>query len=163
LTDGATAVADFITATSGAVSFGGTAQAVPVVGLSAAVWADPANPSGWSVPWTVLEPVPLPLAAVATGIALNGTSFTITVPNGTQPVTVDFSNTGGSASLVYQVDRAGNIVTVSPVDLTTTAGMTTFTTAMVAGTPVKVYGIAQFNGTIMGYVVVYFTGTAPIS
>jgi hypothetical protein len=163
LTDGTTAVADFITATSGAVSFGGTAQAVPVVGLSAAVWADPANPSGWSVPWTVLEPVPLPLAAVATVIAPNGTSFTITVPNGAQPVTVDFSNTAGSASLVYQVDRVNNIVTVSPVDLTTTAGMTTFTTAMAVGTPVKVYGIAQANGTVMGYVVVYFTGMAPIS
>jgi hypothetical protein len=163
LTDGTTAVADFITATSGAVSFGGTAQAVPVVGLTAAVWADPANPTGWSAPWAILEPVPLPLATVATGIAANSTAFTITVPNGAQPVTVDFSNTSGSASLVYQVDRVGNIVTISRVDITTTAGMTTFTNAMAAGTPVKVYGVAQFNGTLMGYVVFYFTGVAPIS
>jgi hypothetical protein len=105
--------------------------------------------------------VPLPLAVVATGIASN--AFTITVPNGTQPVTVDFSNTSGSASLVYQVDRVGNIVTVSPVDITTSAGMTTFTNGLTAGTPVKVYGIAQFNGTLKGYVLIYFTGVAPIS
>jgi hypothetical protein len=161
LTDGSGAVADFITATTGAVSFGGTAQPVRVVGLSAAIWGDAANPTGWSAPWTILEPVPLPLAVVATGIASN--AFTITVPNGTQPVTVDFSNTSGSASLVYQVDRVGNIVTVSPVDITTSAGMTTFTNGLTAGTPVKVYGIAQFNGTLMAYVLIYFTGVAPIS
>jgi hypothetical protein len=162
LTDGSTAITDFIAATSGtAVSFGGTAAPIGVVGLSAARWADPANPTGWSVPWTVLEPVPVPLALVQTGIASN--AFTIAVAAGTQPVTVDFSNTSGSATLVYQVDRVGNMVTVSPVDITTTAGMNTFTTAMTAGTPVKVYGIAQSGGTLMGYVVFYFTGMAPMS
>jgi hypothetical protein len=162
LTDGSTAIADFIAATNGtAVSFGGSAAPIGVVGLSAARWADPANPSGWSVPWTVLEPVPVPLALVATGIASN--AFTIAVADGSQPVTVDFSNTSGSATLVYQVDRVGNIVTLSPVDITTTTGMNTFTAAMTAGTPVKVYGIAQAGGTLMGYVVIYFTGMAPAS
>ncbi len=162
LTDGSGAIADFIAATNGtAVSFGGTAAPIAVVGLSAARWADPANPSGWSVPWTVLEPVPVPLALVATGIA--GNAFSIALADGTQPVTVDFSNTSGSATLVYQVDRSGNIVTVSPVDLTTMAGMNTFTTAMNAGTPVKVYGIAQAGGTLMGYAVIYYTGMAPMS
>ena len=162
LTDGSGAIADFIAATNGtAVSFGGTAAPIAVVGLSAARWADPANPTGWSVPWTVLEPVPVPLALVATGVAAN--AFTIALANGTQPVTVDFSTTSGSATLVYQVDRAGNIITVSPVDITTMAGMTTFTTAMSAGTPVKVYGIAQAGGTLMGYVVIYYSGMAPMS
>jgi hypothetical protein len=162
LTDGSGAVADFIAATSGtAVSFGGTAAPIDVVGVSAARWADPANLSGWSVPWTVLEPVPVPLALVASGIAGNG--FTIAVPDGTQPVTVDFSNASGSATLVYQVDRVGDIVTVSAVDITTTPGMNTFNAAMIAGTPVKVYGIAQSGGTLMGYVVIYFTGMAPMS
>jgi hypothetical protein len=162
LTDGTTAIADFIAATNGtAVSFGGTAAPIQVVGVSAARWADPANPSGWSVPWTVLEPVPVPLALVTTGIASN--AFTISVADGSQPVTVDVSNTSGSATLVYQVDRVGNIVTVSPVDITTTSGMTTFTNALTATTPVKVYGIAQAGGTIMGYVVFYYTGMAPIS
>jgi hypothetical protein len=162
LTDGTTAIADFIAATNGtAVSFGGTAAPIRVVGVSAARWADPANPSGWSVPWTVLEPVPVPLALVTTGIVSN--AFTISVADGSQPVTVDVSNTSGSATLVYQVDRVGNMVTVSPVDITTTSGMTTFTTALTANTPVKVYGIAQAGGTIMGYVVFYYTGMAPIS
>ena len=162
LTDGSGAIADFIAATNGsAVSFGGTAAPIAVVGVSGARWADPANLSGWSVPWTVLEPVPVPLALVATGIA--GNAFTIALADGTQPVTVDFSTTSGSATLVYQVDRSGNIVTVSPVDITTMAGMTTFTTAMNAGTPVKVYGIAQAGGTLMGYVVIYYTGMAPMS
>jgi hypothetical protein len=55
------------------------------------------------------------------------------------------------------------MVTVSPVDITTTTGMNTFTTTMTAGTPVKVYGIAQSGGTLMGYVVIYFTGMAPAS
>jgi Domain of unknown function (DUF4382) len=162
LTDGSGAIGDFIAATNGtAVSFGGTAAPIAVVGVSAARWADPANLSGWSVPWTVLEPVPVPLALVATGIA--GNAFSIALADGTQPVTVDFSTTSGSATLVYQVDRSGNIVTVSPVDITTMAGMTTFTTAMTAGTPVKVYGIAQAGGTLMGYVVIYYTGMVPMS
>jgi hypothetical protein len=42
-------------------------------------------------------------------------------------------------------------------------GMNTFSSALTAGTPVKVYGIAQSGGTLMGYVVIYFTGMAPIN
>jgi hypothetical protein len=161
LTDGSAAVSDFIAASNGTVSFSGSAQPIDVVGLSAARWADPANPTGWSAPWTVLLPVPLPLASVATAIA--GNAFTITVAGGTQPVTVDFNDTGGLATLVYQVDRSGNVVTVSPVDITTSSGLTTFTDGLTAGTPVKIYGIAQAVGTLKGYVVIYFTGLAPIS
>jgi hypothetical protein len=161
LTDGSTAITDFIAATNGTVSFGGSAPPIRVVGLSAARWADPANPAGWSAPWTVLLPVPVPLALVATGVASNG--FTIAVATGTQPVTVDFSNTSGSAALVYQLDRVGNIVTVSPVDITSASGMTTFTDNLTAGTPVKVFGIAQADGTLKAYVVIYYTGMAPMS
>ncbi|HEY4974393.1 MAG TPA: DUF5666 domain-containing protein, partial [Steroidobacteraceae bacterium] len=161
LTDGSTAIADFISATNGSVSFGGGAPPIRVVGVSAARWADPANPTGWSAPWTVLLPVPVPLASVATGVAGNG--FSIAVANGTQSVTVDFSNTSGSAALVYQVDRVGNILTVSPVDITSASGMTTFTDNLTAGTPVKVFGIAQADGTLQAYVVIYYTGMAPMS
>jgi hypothetical protein len=161
LTDGSAAVSDFIAATSGTVSFGGSAPAVPAVGLSAARWADAANPMAWSAAWAVLLPVPLPLASIATGVAAN--AFSITVAGGTQPVTVDFNNSSGSATLVYQVDRSGGIVTVSPVDITSSSGMTTFTNALTAGTPIKVYGIAQSDGTLKGYVLVYFTGMAPAS
>jgi hypothetical protein len=161
LTDGSAAITDFIAATNGTVSFGGTAQPIKAVGLSAASWADPANPSGWSAPWTVLLPVPVPLALVATGVA--GNAFTIGVANGTQPVTVAFNDTSGSAALVYQVDRTGNILTVSSVDIATASGLTTFTSNLTAGTPVKVFGIAQADGTLQAYVVIYYTGMAPIS
>jgi hypothetical protein len=160
-TDGSTAITDFIAATNGTVSFGGTAAPIRVVGLSAASWADPVNPTGWSAPWTVLLPVPVPLALVATGVASN--AFTIAVANGTQPVNVDFSNSGGSATLVYQLDRTGNILSVSPVDITTAGGMTTFTDNLTAGTPVKVFGIAQADGALKAYVIIYYTGMAPIS
>jgi hypothetical protein len=160
LTDGSTAVSDFVAATSGGVSFGGTAPPIKVLGSSAATWADPANPTGWSVPWTVLLPAPVPLAAVTTAVASNG--FSIGVPDGTQPVTVNFNDTSGSAALVYQVDRSGNIVTVSPVDITTASGLATFTSALVVGTPVKVFGIPQADGTLAAYVIIYFTGVAPV-
>ena len=161
LTDGSAAITDFIAATNGTVSFGGTAQPIKAVGLSAASWADPANPSGWSAPWTVLLPVPVPLATVTTGVAAN--AFTIGVANGTQPVSVAFNSTSGSAALVYQLDRSGNILTVSSVDITTASGLATLTSNLVAGTPVKVFGIAQADGTLQAYVIIYYTGMAPAS
>jgi hypothetical protein len=77
-------------------------------------------------------------------------------------VTVNFNDTSGSAALVYQVDRSGNIVTVSPVDITTASGLATFTSALVVGTPVKVFGIPQADGTLAAYVIIYFTGVAPV-
>ncbi len=40
--------------------------------------------------------------------------------------------------------------------------MTTFTNSLTAGTPVSIYGIAQADGTLKGYVVIYFTGMAPM-
>ena len=55
------------------------------------------------------------------------------------------------------------IVTVSAVDITTSAGQTTITKNLIAGTPVKVYGIPQANATIKAYVVIYFTGTMPMA
>ena len=75
---------------------------------------------------------------------------------------VNLSTVSGSGTLVYQVDRTNGVVTVSAVDITTPAGQTTIATNLVAGTPVKVYGIPQSNGTIKAYVVIYFTGTAPM-
>jgi len=73
---------------------------------------------------------------------------------------VNLNATSGSATLVYQVDWANGVLTISPVDITTTAGQNTLSTNLVTGTPVKVYGIPQANGTIKGYVVTYFTGFA---
>jgi len=83
----------------------------------------------------------------------------MTVAGGTMPVTVDVSSTSGSATLVYQVDRTNNIVTISPVDVTTSAGLTTLTNGLTAGALVKVYGVPQSNGTLQAYVLTYYTGT----
>ncbi len=156
---GANAVGDFVAATGGSVDFGGTVGAVTARGLSDAVWNDPANPNGWSAAAAVLLPSRLPLGDVANGL-VNG-SFTITVPGGATAATVDVGTTAGAATLVYQVDRTNGVVTISPVDITTSAGLSTLANALTAGTPVRVFGIPQANGAIQAYVLTYFTGTQP--
>ncbi len=157
-------IADFVSAVGGAANFG-NGITMPVVGASYAIWADPANSTGWAVPWTIVAPAPLPLATVATGWVQNVTSdsFNIAVTGGTNQVTVDASAVPGSATLVYQVDRNNGIITISPVDLTTSAGQNTVQTNLNLGTPVKVFGVPQINGSIKAYVFFYFTGTAPAS
>ena len=71
------------------------------------------------------------------------------------------SATSGSATLVYQVDRTNGVVTVSSIDITTQAGLTTLTNGLAAGTPVKVYGIPAVAGNLRAYVLIYYTGDAP--
>jgi hypothetical protein len=157
----ATPIMDFVNATGGAaVSFGGTAAPVTASGESYAWWADPASLTGWSVPWTVLDPTPVQLATTAQGFSSgspNGT-ITMTVPGGTKAVTVDMSTVAGSGTLVYQVSRTGLIVTITPEDITTSAGQSAVTSTLITGVPVEVYGIPQANGTIKAYVVLYYTG-----
>jgi len=159
VTTGTGAIGDFVTTTNGAVNFGGTAGSLSAWGASAAVWDDPANASGWSVPWTVLLPTPVPLGTVSTVLA-DGT-FAITVAGGVNPAEVNVSTTSGSATLVYQVDRAGNVVTVTAIDITSNSGLASLTTGLALGAKVKVYGIPQVNGSLNAYVLAYFTGTAP--
>jgi hypothetical protein len=159
VTDGSNAVSAFVAATDGTVNFGGTVGAVSAWGVSYATWDDPANPTGWSAPWTVLLPTPLPLGTVATGLAAD--AFTMSVAGGATPVTIDVSSVSGSATLVYQVDRTGGIVTVTSIDITTSAGMTALTDGLAAGARVRVDGVPQADGTIRAYVLTYFTGTAP--
>jgi hypothetical protein len=156
---GANAVSDFVATTNGGVDFGGTVGSVKTYGVSAARWGDSANTTGWSVPWTILLPAPVPLGTVATGMVNN--AFTMTVAGGTMPATVDVSTTTGSATLVYQIDRSNGVVTISPVDVTTSAGLQTLTNGLSAGTSVKVYGIPQPDGTLKSYVIDYFTGMSP--
>jgi hypothetical protein len=159
LTSGSSAITDFISATDGSVNFGGTVGVVPSQGVSYSVWNDPANPAGWAAAATVLMPSTLPLGTVATALA-NGT-FSMNVKGGSMPATVTLGTTSGSATLVYQVDRTNNIVTVSPVDITTSSGLGTVTTGLATGTPVKVYGVPQGDGTLRAYVLTYYTGEAP--
>jgi hypothetical protein len=154
-----TAVTSFITATTGGVNFGGTVGSVSATGVSFARWADAANPTGWSLPSTVLLPTPLPRGTVATGFAND--AFTMTVPGGATAATVDVSATPGSATLVYQVDITNGVITVSAEDITTGVGLTALTNGLAVGTPVKVYGVPQADGTLKAYVLAYFTGTLP--
>jgi hypothetical protein len=156
---GSNAIPDFEAATNGIVNFGGTAGAYPTWGESYARWNDPIQANAWAVPWTVLMPTTVPLGTAATSYS-NG-SFTMSETGGVNAVPVDLNTTSGSGTLVYQVDRTNGIVTVSAVDITTAAGQATITNNLVAGTPVKVFGIPQANATIKAYVVIYYTGSMP--
>jgi hypothetical protein len=156
LDSGATAVSDFIAATDGSVNFGGVVGAVPSRGVGFGIWNDPANPNGWSAAATVLTPALLPLGFVSTALANN--EFTMTVLGGATAGTVSVSSTSGSATLVYQIDRTKGVVTVSPIDITTSAGLASLTTGLAVGAPVKVYGVPQADGSLRAYVLTYFTG-----
>ena len=155
---GANAIMDFDNATNGAVTFGGTVGLMKAAGESYAIWNDPSAQNAWAAPWTVLTPTKVPPGIAAT--SYNNGSFTVSVTGGTQAVPVNLNTTSGSATLVYQVDWTNGILTVSPVDISTSAGQTTLTTNLVMNTPVKVFGIPQADGTIKAYVLFYFTGFA---
>jgi len=156
---GMTAITDFVAATSGSVNFGGSVGTVPSRGISFATWNDPAFANGWSAADAILMPSLLPLGFVQNGYA-NGT-FTMTVLGGTTAATVDVSTAPGSATLVYQVDCTNGIVTVSPIDVTTSGGLASLSSGLVSTAPVKVYGTPQADGTLKAYVLTYFTGQAP--
>jgi hypothetical protein len=153
------AVGSFVSATGGSVNFGGSVGSVPSYGESFSVWNDPANPNGWAASATILLPSTLPLGFVQSQLANN--SFTMTVLGGSSAATIDVSTTSGSATLVYQVDRTNGIVTVSPIDITTSAGLTSLTTGLAVGAPVKVYGVPQADGSLKTYVLAYYTGDLP--
>jgi hypothetical protein len=159
LTDGSDAISSFISATDGSVNFGAAVGPVPSYGVSYAAWNDPANSGGWAAAATILLPSPLPLGTVGTGLSNN--SFTMNVTGGSMAATVNVSTTKGSATLVYQVDRTNGVVTVSPIDITSSTGFADLSSGLASGAPVKVYGIPQANSTLQAYVVVYFTGEMP--
>ena len=159
VTSGTGAIGDFMTTTNGAVNFGGSVGSLSAWGISAARWEDPANASWWSAPWATLVPTPVPLGTVST-IYADGT-FAMTVAGGVTPAVVNVSTASGSATLVYQVDRSANVVTVTAIDVTTPSGVAALTTGLGLGAKVKVFGIPQVNGSLNAYVLAYFTGTDP--
>jgi hypothetical protein len=159
VTSGSNAIPDFVTATNGAVNFGGTVGALAAYGVSAATWGDAANPAGWSARDAVLLPTPVPLGLVSSAFA-NG-AFGLSVPGGATPASVTVSSTMGSATLVYQIDRSGNVITISPIDITTDSGLATLGSNLVSGVPAKVFGIPQPDGTLKAYVLIYYTGMLP--
>jgi hypothetical protein len=160
LMSGGDAVTQFVAATNGGVSFGGSVGNLSAWGVSAARWADMANPTGWSLSDAVLMPTPVPLGTVSTAFA--GNSFAMSVAGGTSAAVVDVSTTAGSATLAYQVDRSNGVITVSPIDITTSSGLAAITSGLSMGALVKVYGVPQ-AGSLKAYVIVYYTGTAPMS
>lgn len=164
---GANAIPDFVSATGGAVNFGGAVGSLAAWGESYATWNDPAKANDWSALWAVLVPAPVPLGQVASAWVQggNGGSFGMTALNnaGGKTVSVDVNATPGSATLVYQVDMTGGIITVTPVDITTTSGLNTLINNLVPGALVKVYGVPQPDGTIKDYVLFYYTGVLPVA
>lgn len=158
---GADAVSSFISATGGAVNFGGTAGLFNAWGASFAIWNDPASPNGWAIPWVVLMPRRAPVALAQSGYSSTAGGFTMMVAGGTNAVPVTLNTTSGSGTLVYQIDRTNNIVSISSIDITTSAGQATLTSNLVAGTPVETFGVPQADGSIKAYVVFYYTGAKP--
>ncbi|HEX4647806.1 MAG TPA: DUF4382 domain-containing protein [Steroidobacteraceae bacterium] len=160
-TTGSNAVAQFVLATNGSVNFGGSVGSIAAWGVSGATWGDPASPNGWSLRNAVLLPTPVPLGLVSTAYSSSSDSFAMTVLGGTQPATIDVSIAMQSATLVYQIDRSNGVITITPVDVSTASGQAALAAGLAAGTPVKVYGLPQPDGTLKAYVLAYFTGTLP--
>jgi Domain of unknown function (DUF5666) len=159
VTSGSGAVASFGAATGGTVAFGGTAGTYYPRGLSYTTWGNASNVDGWSATDAILIPTTFPRTTVAAGVSGSANAFSINAAGGTIPVTVDFSTSAGSATLVYQVDRSGGVVTISPQDISTSAGLAAFTAGLQAGAKVQVSAVPQADGTLKAYVVNYFTGT----
>ncbi|MBV8123274.1 MAG: hypothetical protein JO370_04240 [Paucibacter sp.] len=150
------------------VNFGGTAGAAPVYGITHAVWGSTgASTTGWLAPSVVLMPLTLPKGTVASGLVASAnagiSTFGLSVKGGSTPVNVNVNANAGSATLVYQVDRSNGVVTVSPIDITTSGGMNALTTNLAIGARVDVSGIPQGNNTnaMAAYVLKYYTGTQP--
>jgi hypothetical protein len=156
---GAAAIASFEAATVGSTVVNGQVGTILAAGASFATWNDPIAPDDWSVPFTILLPEPLPLGTVVTGYAAG--TFTMVLDGGAANVLTDVSTTAGSATLVYRIDRTANVVTVTPVDITTTSGLATFTAGLVTGSRVRVFGVPQADGSIKAYAVFFYTGTLP--
>jgi hypothetical protein len=152
-------------------NFGGVVGTLTPVGVSNATWNDPAASDAWAAEWTVLLPVGAPLGTITTPFSSSSTggSFMYSVPlptaapaNSPQPqaVTVNLTSTSGSATLVYQVDRKSGVVTITPEDISNSTTLQTVASQLIAGVPVKVFGVPASSTTIKAYVLLYYTDTA---
>jgi hypothetical protein len=84
-----------------------------------------------------------------------------TAPLLSAPVSVDIDVPVGSATLACQVDRTKGVVTVSPQDLTTSAGLAALTAGLQAGAKVRVSAVPRSGGGLQADAITYFTGTLP--
>ena len=166
---GANAVPDFEKAAGGLANFGGVVGSLRTVGESSATWNDSAAANTWSALNTVLTPVGAPVGAISSAFSAGSNSFAFTVPlpknppantPAPMPVAVDMGIVSGSATLVYQIDRQGGVITITPQDISNASTLTTVGQNLSVGTPVKVFGVPQADGSIKAYVLFYYTHTA---
>jgi hypothetical protein len=162
-------IPDFEAATDNSANFGGVLGSLRAEGLSNAAWNDPAASDSWAADWTVLLPTPAPLGLISSAFSTSSDSFMYSVPLPTaaptntptaQAVPVYLSVTSGSATLVYQVDRQGNVITITPQDISNPTTLTTVAGKLTANVPVKVFGVPQPDGSIRAYTLLYYTHTA---
>jgi hypothetical protein len=168
-TDASTSIPDFMAASNGALQPGGSLGSLQAWGESDARWGDgsgnTATASGWYLRQAIIVPTPTPLGTVSVGLV--GTSFSVNLLGAATAIPVTLSTTAGQATLVYQINRSGGTVTVTPVDISGGgSGLATLTAALTTGAIVKVWGVpvggaAPGNGTLAAYVLAYYTGTAP--
>jgi len=110
-----------------------------------------------------------PVGAISSAFSAGSNSFAFTVPlpknppantPAPMPVAVDLGIVSGSATLVYQIDRQGGVITITPQDISNASTLTTVGQNLSVGTPVKVFGVPQADGSIKAYVLFYYTHTA---
>jgi cytoskeletal protein CcmA (bactofilin family) len=148
------AAADFQLATTGSLT---------AYGVSLATWNDPAAPSAWGLRSTTLLPSPLGLATVTTGLVSSGytASFSLTPLGASAPITVQLITASGSAPLVYEAHRDHNDLTLTPLDITTSSGLSQLAEALQPGTYVNVFGLPKSSGVVQAYTLLYYTGIDP--
>lgn len=151
---GATGVDEFVAIANGSADAGGTLGRLTPWSASFARWD--ATSGGWAAANTILMPTRLPLGTVVNPFA-DG-AFTMNLPGGAVALSVAVSTTPGSATLAYQVDRSGGVVSVSPLDVSTAAGLDALNAGLVSGAVVKVYGVPQADGGIRAYALAFYTG-----
>lgn len=166
---GSSAVGDFVKATGGSVNFGGEVGALAPQGLTLATWNDPVAADTWAARWTILTPIGAPIGTISEAFStgLDSFAYTVPVPSSApsntpppQPVVVDLSATSGSATLVYQVDRQGGVITITPQDISNASTLQAVAQNLTIGVPVKVFGVPQADGSLKAYVLFYYTHTA---
>jgi Domain of unknown function (DUF4382) len=163
-------ISDFVAATNGALAPGGSLGALQAWGESIARWGDGSGNSttatGWYARDAILEPTPTPLGTVATPLG-GGTVFSVNLLGAASAIPVSLSTTAGQATLVYQINRSGGKVTITPVDISGGGtGLATLSAALTTGAIVKVWGVplagpTPGSGTLAAYVLAYYSGTPP--
>lgn len=165
-----TAIADWVSATNGAINFGGMLAPIPAYGTSFAAWDSAAGTPGWAAAASILDPSILPLGTVVAPLTQksSGSSvydFTMTVPGAASgtTATIDVNTATDSATLVYEVSFANNKLKIMPLDITQSANLMTLQNTLTAGAIVEVYAVpvANASNTAMGYVLAYFSGDLP--